>query len=333
MILVVGGANLDSTLRTHAPAVLRTSNPAVQTQSAGGVGRNIAENLARLGRDVTLVAAIGADGAGRELVRLTRAAGVVVDQLIPSAHSTGSYIAILDDDGELVIGVSDMAATDSLTVADFDRMPGGPGTLDALVAAAQVLVLDGNLPAPVNAHLLDVAAAHRTPVVLDPVSVAKAAPIGGILSPARPVFVLTPNVEELAALLGRPVANDEDALAAAAEDLHRVGVANVWIRRGPRGSAVSTLSTAKDERASLTTLLAPEVVVIDVTGAGDSMTAGFVHAWLDSDDVVSAARYGQALASLTVESAHTVRPDLTPELVAARLDRSTNPSTTDAGER
>ena len=59
--------------------------------------------------------------------------------------------------------------------------------------------------------------------------------------------------------------------------------------------------------------------VVDVTGAGDSMTAGFVHALLRDDDPVAAAAFGQATAALTTESAHTVRPDLTHALVTGRL--------------
>lgn len=59
--------------------------------------------------------------------------------------------------------------------------------------------------------------------------------------------------------------------------------------------------------------------VVDVTGAGDSMTAGFVHALLRDDDPVAAAAFGQATAALTTESVHTVRPDLTAALVSGRL--------------
>ena len=71
---------------------------------------------------------------------------------------------------------------------------------------------------------------------------------------------------------------------------------------------------------------APEVEVADVTGAGDSMTAGYVHALLDGSDVVEAARYGQVLAALTCASADTVRADLTAALVAAHLTPDTPPT-------
>ena len=83
--------------------------------SAGGVGRNIAENLARLGTRTHLVAAIGADGLGDQVLAATSGAGVHVEQVRRSARATGTYTAVLDADGELVVAVADMAATDELS--------------------------------------------------------------------------------------------------------------------------------------------------------------------------------------------------------------------------
>ncbi len=61
------------------------------------------------------------------------------------------------------------------------------------------------------------------------------------------------------------------------------------------------------------------MAVVDVTGAGDAMTAGYLHALLGGAGVAEAARYGQGLATLTCASPHTVRPDLSPDLVAHQL--------------
>ena len=140
--VVVGGAAVDVKARSRAPARLQTSNPGTITRTAGGVGRNIAEGLARLGSRVHLVAAIGSDPAGDALLEETARAGVDVAHVVRSPHATGSYLAVLDSDGELVAGVSDFAATDSLTVAQI------AGARD-LIAGAAVVVLDGNLPAAV----------------------------------------------------------------------------------------------------------------------------------------------------------------------------------------
>jgi pseudouridine kinase len=63
-------------------------------------------------------------------------------------------------------------------------------------------------------------------------------------------------------------------------------------------------------------------VVRDVTGAGDAMLAAFAHALLAGHSPVAAARYGHAAAALTLESPHTVRPDLTSQLLESTVHRT-----------
>ena len=280
-VLVVGGANVDVKAHSHRPLAARTSNPGTVSRSPGGVGRNVAENLARLGTPVSLVTAVGADPEGAWLLTETAAAGVSVLNAVRVGASTGSYVAVLDADGELVAGVSDMAAVDALTP---DLVPG------RLVAEAALVVVDGNLSVETVAHVLDAAAAAGVRVMLEPVSVAKAARLAPLLGPERPLFTLTPNQDELEAL-------------GSAEQLHRRGAEVVWVRRGAAGSLLSTV----DGEVALP---APDVEPVDVTGAGDAMLAAYCHKILAGAGVEEAARYGHEAAALTVASPHTVRPDL-----------------------
>ncbi len=321
-VVVVGGANMDVKARSRQDIVLRTSNPGSTATSPGGVGRNIAENLARLGTPTHLVAPIGRDAFGEALLGHTRGAGVLVQHLIHTEEATGTYLAVLDNGGELVVGVSDMAATDTLTVEHLARSRD-------LVAAADLLVVDGNLPGEILGWLLDVAASAQVPTVVEPVSVAKAGRLAPLLNPARPVLAITPNVDELAALVGADVSNTRLGIAAAARRLHERGVIHVWVRRGRRGSVLSSRAPSGgaqtgDGRPSVTTIAAPRTRVVDVTGAGDAMTAAFVHALLRGDTAVEAAEYGHRAAALTVASQQTVRADLTDSLIAT-LDWPTVP--------
>ena len=60
-ILVIGAMGLDAKGRVTSPMDLGGSVPGVIRCSPGGVARNIAENLARMGLEVTLISAVGAD--------------------------------------------------------------------------------------------------------------------------------------------------------------------------------------------------------------------------------------------------------------------------------
>ncbi|MDF1604397.1 carbohydrate kinase [Nocardioides sp. YIM 152315] len=299
-VVVVGGANLDVKARSRRAVVSGTSNPGTATMSAGGVGRNIAENLARLGTRTHLVAAIGSDGPGDQVLAATSAAGVHVEHVRRSARSTGTYTAVLDVDGELLVAVSDMAATDEL---DSDHVAAARD----LVAAASLVVLDGNLATATLDFALDLAARVGARVVLEPVSVPKAAALAPLLVADRPVHVVTPNRDELAALTDLPTRTQRQVERAVAA-LHRRGVELVWVRLGSGGSLLSG-------PAGTTTLDAVPTEVVDVTGAGDAMLAAFCHALLGGAAPAAAATYGHAAAALTIASPHTVRPDLTERLV------------------
>lgn len=307
-VVVVGGANMDVKARSARAAVTASSNPGAASMAAGGVGRNIAENLARLGTRTHLVAAIGSDGLGDQVLSATSNAGVLVEHVRRSARSTGTYTAVLDADGELVVAVADMAATDELS-------PEQVAAARDLVAAASLVVLDGNLATATLRYALDLTADADTRVLLDPVSVPKAAALAPLISRDRPVFAITPNRDELAALTDLPTRTRRQQ-ETAARSLHDRGVGLVWVRLGPAGSLLSsadgivTLEAVSSDAAG---------DVIDVTGAGDAMTAAFCHDLLAGAEPAEAAAYGHAAAALTVASPHTVRPDLTDRLVRSLL--------------
>ncbi|MGW7692527.1 PfkB family carbohydrate kinase [Streptomyces asiaticus] len=310
-VVVIGGANVDIKVRSLAPVAYRTSNPGRSHTGPGGVARNIAENLARLGTPTHLIAAVGQDAAGERLLSDTQAAGVRIEHVHRGPHPTGTYTAVLNADGDLVVAIADMAATDALA-------PEHLHTARELIGNAGLLVLDGNLSTRVLSYVLDIASATGVQTLIDPVSVPKAALLAPLFAAGRPVFTVTPNVAELGALAGRDLdgatdADDPELLRAVAV-LHERGVRHVWVRLGARGSLLSTLDEGR------VPLAAPPAEVRDVTGAGDAMLGAFAHALLGGADPVDAARYGHAAAALTVATPATVRPDLTPRLIEDALD-------------
>lgn len=308
-VVVVGGSNLDVKARSAAAWQPGTSNPGTSAMSAGGVGRNIAENIARLGTRTILVSSIGRDAAGETVLGQTAAAGVVLDHVVRTDRPTGSYIALLDADGELLGAVSDMTATDVLDASAVDAVRD-------LVAAASLVVVDGNLAPDAVGVLLDRASEAGVRVVIEPVSAPKAARLAPHLTADRPVFAVTPNRDELQALTGLPT-RQRRQVTAAIDALHDRGVALVWVRLGRDGSLLS--ERGADGTVSRTELSAIPTDVEDVTGAGDAMLGAFCHALLEGHSTSEAARHGHAAAALTVASPHTVRPDLTSRLLSETL--------------
>ena len=299
--VVVGGSNMDLKARSHAPATSHTSNPGHGSMAPGGVARNIAENLARLGDRVHLVSVVGRDALGETLLSQTVAAGVRIEHVARTDRPTGTYTAVLDADGELIVAIADMEATAEL----------GPELLQRardVIATAGVLVLDGNLSRETLEHALDLSGGVRT--IFEPVSVPKALGLRDALD--HRIFAVTPNRDELAALTDLPTDTDREVHHAIAALLDR-GVELVWVRLGDRGSLLATA----DETLHVPALPAG---VEDVTGAGDAMLAAFCHVLLAGGTPQHAAHFGHAAAALTIASPHTVRPDLTPRLIQTALD-------------
>lgn len=280
-MVVVGGANVDVVARPAAAAQRATSNPGTVSVTAGGVGRNIAEVLARLGTPTALVSAVGGDHHGDLVIEASSEAGIDLTHVRQCDGATGAYVAMLDVTGELIAGVSDMTDAD-LRPDDIDP---------TVLRAADLVVLDGNLGPETLAAALE--AAGEVPVALDPVSVPKAARLRDVLA-GRRLFLVSAGAAELAAL------GDVDAEL-------------VWERRGPAGSTLTGPEGAVDHPALYVDR------VVDVTGAGDAMLGSFVHAWLGGAPQAEAAAYAHAAAALTVASPFTVRPDLTDELVRSLL--------------
>ena len=114
-IVCIGGTNLDRKLRGLGPLRMGSSNPATQHETAGGVARNIAENLARLGLPVHLLTAVGRDAAGQSLLAQLQALGVdCAGSLQAVDAATGSYTAVLDPQGELVLALGRLRKAETL---------------------------------------------------------------------------------------------------------------------------------------------------------------------------------------------------------------------------
>ena len=295
-ILCIGASNLDRKLRSNGKLVLGTSNPASQDESFGGVARNIAENLARLGAPVALITAVGNDASGRALLAHADDAGIDTrGALRLDGVSSGTYTAVLGQDGEMVVALADMALNDRLS-------PEFLATRQQQCASAALLVADLNLPHDTIVALLDGAVRDGVPLVLVAVSEPKMARLPEQL---RGLRLLILNEGELATRVGRALDGDA-AIGAACRELQSQGVQDVVVTRGARGVMYTS-------DGGVMRLDAPAVEVVDVTGAGDAFAAAVCWSLHSGEaDLGLACRRGLQLSAMTIECEQTVCPALEP---------------------
>jgi pseudouridine kinase len=293
-VLCIGAANIDRKLRPMATLAMGTSNPARQEESFGGVARNIAENLARLGTAVELVTAVGSDAAGSALLAQAEGSGIDTRGTLRVDGASGTYTAVLDHDGEMAVALADMALYDQLTPQFF-------ATRQQQRAAAALVVADLNLPLDSVAALVDDANRDGVALVLVAVSEPKMARLPRALPGVR---LLILNEGELAARVGRSLRGEADLLEACRE-VRAQGVRDLIVTHGARGVTHTT-------ETGVAHLQAQPAEVVDVTGAGDAFAAAVCWSISRGEDLRLACRRGLHLSALTLASRHTVSPELAP---------------------
>ncbi|MCL2828629.1 MAG: carbohydrate kinase family protein [Oscillospiraceae bacterium] len=284
-VTAIGAAIADLTAKSASVIIPRDSNPGKVTQSAGGVGRNVAENLARLGADVKLVAALGGDMFGKSLLDSCESVGIdMALAAIDPAAASATYIAILDADGEMHVAVVDDACT--LSKAHILRH-------ETVIRESQIILLDTNLDEALITDILD-----RFPendIYIDPISVTKSRRIAKSLGRFHTVKM---NELEAAALMGAEITG-EAGLRQAGMHFMALGIQRVVISLGARGLYYCTpTGELRLESAPLT----PK----NATGAGDAMMAGLIYCDLHRKSTAYTGAFAQAMARTALMSESAV---------------------------
>lgn len=288
----IGGANADLSMASRGAIVVRDSNPAQLSVSAGGVMRNICENAARLGVATALFSAVGGDALGGMILSSCREGGVdpSLIRLFPDATSS-VYVSALDEHKEMYVAFSDMTITSRLTPEDFEKA-------FPAFSAAKVVCIDGNPSVELISYAAKRLCKAGIPLFFDPVSTTYAKKFSGLLDCFD---TAKPNRLELETLSGLPVTDDR-SLEAAAKRLIEKGVRRVFVTLGEEG--VYYL-----DRDGNTRRYRPTVVPMkNATGAGDAFTAGLISSYLDSLSLDDTLRRACACSAVAVSSEKTVSP-------------------------
>ena len=318
-VVVVGGANVDIQGFSFKSFVKADSNPGTIVRSAGGVGRNIAENLVRLGLEVSLLTVFGDSEDGQRLRRECDVAGIDVGPSLVVHGSTPTYLALMDCNGTLIGAVADMEAMEKLTVPELE---GRAEILDT----ALFIVADTNIPEETLGWLVQrygraqcvmnseadsvfgesrliPDASHKPFLVLDPVSSAKAKKAAGMLG----AFSLAkPNRSECAILAGIESEDPQDLCKA----LRNRGQSpkELYLSLGEQG-----LYCCLENGQTLSVELPPPdrcPKPINRSGAGDAALAALIWATDQGFPLRDKAQYALTASILTAASEDSVCKDL-----------------------
>lgn len=302
-VVVVGACGLDLVAHPQRAPQPGDRLPAEVRASWGGVASNVAANLVALGRPVRLISVVGQDPLGDALLRHLDTLGIDTRGVLRVPQPTGIYLGLLHAEGGLVYSLHDMRLMNALTPAHLKAQA-------ALFRDAAAVFVDANLSRQALRTLFALAREAGLPVAADPTAPYLAAKLRPYL---KRLGLVTPNHLEAAALLGRPVPQDNFAeVVRAARDLVAQGVQMAVITLAEFGVCYATPMGSGH-------LPALKTRVLDPTGAGDALTAATLFALLAGLEPDEAVRLGIAAASLTLQAPGTVAQDLSLERLYENL--------------
>ena len=303
-VVVVGGMNMDIFGMPDRKVIERDSNIGEIGMAVGGVGQNIAQNLAHLEVPTYLVTVYGEDYNGALLQQSCAENHISLDQAheIKGGRSS-TYMYITDEHGDMLVGVNDMAICEQIT-------PEFLATKLDFINHADICLIDANI----SQQAIDWLGSHVTvPLFGDTVSVTKAHHFEHILNK---LHTLKPNALEASLLSGVKVTDTQSAEAAAAVLLDK-GVQNVFISLGADG----ILCANQREMVHVPIL---KTDIVNANGAGDCGMAAITWSYFTNPEreLQATGQIAQAASSIALESTKSV-PDITPHQVSQKLEALT----------
>ncbi len=299
-INIIGGITADIEGNPYGQLIMGESNPGKITMSYGGVGRNITENLARIGAEVGFVSAVGDDFTGRGVIRELGELGANIEHInLLEDENTAIYLSILNIFGEMELALCNMDILEKVSTRIIEN------AMEDL-KMSKIIGIDTNLTEETIGYLLE--KLDGIPLFLDPVSAAKSERVKNLIGKFH---TIKPNRKEAEVITGLTIL-DENELMQAGKWFEEKGVKRIFITLSGGGVYY--------KEGSLEGILRPgKVSIVSATGAGDAFSAAILDGFVKGMNVEETAKYGMAAASIAMESKTPVNPKICFEEIMRRM--------------
>ena len=298
---IIGGINIDIEGVPFNKIKYQDSNPGTIRISYGGVGRNIAENVARLGGDCAMISVISDEPMSQGAVRELKELGVETSMIRAVKGRTPSlYLSILNENRDMELAVSDMEILDQIDRDFID-------SLKDYLEEADVITLDGNLSEDNLSYASEKFSEKK--LFYDPVSASKAERARKLVGR---FFAIKPNRIEAEVLLDMKIETDED-VEEAARRFMELGVKQVFITLGKQGVYYMEEGDCGFLRP------VKELTPASATGAGDGFSACILMGITRGLRAREIAFAGMTASEMALESENAVNRDLSYEELLSRI--------------
>lgn len=280
-IIVIGSSNTDMVVQTsHLPVPGETILGGEFLMNQGGKGANQAVAVKRLGGSLVFVARLGNDILGQQSLQTFQQEGINTDYItLDKEKASGVALISVDQQAENCIVVAS-GANMNLGNEDIDR-------IENEMHAGDILLIQLEIPISTVIYAVQKAYEKGVKVILNPAPVQK---LPESLFPY--LYMITPNRIEAEMLTGIQINTEED-IVVVAEALHKMGVQNVVITLGSKGSFVQ-------EKEKSYRIKACKVDPVDTTAAGDTFNGALSVALSENLDLKEAVQFASKASSVAV---------------------------------
>jgi pseudouridine kinase len=302
-VTILGGANMDIQGFSNKKFIYNDSNPGNVNISLGGVGRNIGENLSKMGIETKLLTALGDDLYGKKILNDAKQYALDLSYiLLLDEESTSNYMCILDENGSMVAAISNMDIFNKIKIDYITEKR-------KVISNSRLCVIDTNIPEDVIRHT--VTSINDVDYFLDTVSATKATKVKDFIGSFH---TIKPNKLEAEVLSGIEINSIRD-MRKVADYFLKQGVKRIFITLGENG--VYYNDGEKEER-----IKSPRIRATNVTGAGDAFVAGLSYCYMNDEDIEYTARFSMAAAILAIEHQNTINPNMSVSNVIKKMEET-----------
>lgn len=265
----------------------------------GGVGRNVAEDIANVELRPIFVSMVDDTPEGAEVLRKLRNHRVNTDYIVTVPDGMGMWLAVFDESGDVVASISKRPKMEALAALIDEKG-------DEIFADADSIVVEIDLDKAVVKRVLSYARKYRKKVYAVVANISIATERRDFL---QDIDCFICNVQEAGILFVSDFSGltPEELCRTLSESIANADFGSMIVTMGSRGAVYA------DKSGVHGVCPASSVTVRDTTGAGDAFCAGAAIAMTYGKSIPEAVEIGTKLAASVIKVSENVCPRFRPQ--------------------
>lgn len=296
-ICVIGGCNIDFIAKSFEKINMKDSNPGILSYSFGGVGKNISENLIRLGISNKFITVFGDDSYSIAMKNYLRDLNIdISNSKFLTNNTMSTYISLLDEHNDLFTAISSMEVIKEINI-DFIS------SIIDVIRSYKYIVMDTNLTEDVLEYVCKNCTESK--IIVDCVSRKKSLKIKNLL---KYIYLIKPNIYEAQELSNIEYKKDKD-LKDIIKFFLKNGIEKLFISLGEKG----ILFASEDKKGFVK--VKNKAKIVNTSGCGDATLSGIIYGELTGKDIIDCAKLGTASGFITAHSKDIVSKEISEDSI------------------